>query len=150
MKTSLLSRLPLGAVVFAALAESTALWATEPMRLTETQMDAVTAGTVAVGAYAAATANSYSGNYEYTYTSTSTNVISEPSNIVDIGYGSGWAVACCGSSTGTTVQTTYYAEGDRVSGNSTNVDTTIPMLSYSYGFTSAISVNYENFYSPHY
>ena len=55
MRITLLSSLALGAVVFVALAES-AVWAAEPVTLTGTQMDAVTAGAVAVGVGAWATA----------------------------------------------------------------------------------------------
>ncbi len=44
MRMTLLSPLALGAVVFAALAHPVVLWAAEPVRLTGTQMDAVTAG----------------------------------------------------------------------------------------------------------
>lgn len=139
MKTSLLSRLVLGAVVFAALAKSAVLWAAEPVRLTETQMDVVTAGAIVVGVSALATAD---GSNTNTYTSTSTTVISSPMNIVDIGLASGTAVACCGSGTYTDVQTTYYAEGDKVIANSININTSTPMLSYSYGITSVIVVNY--------
>ena len=113
MKTILFSPLALGTVVFVALGEPTVLWAGEPMRLMEAQMDAITAGTVVVGMGAAATAGGYN---TYTYTSTSTTVISTPTrtNTVDIGLGSGTAFACCGSGTATDVQAAYYAEGDRV------------------------------------
>ena len=55
MRTTLLSGLALGAVVFAALAQPVVLWAAEPVRLTGTQMDAVTAGAIAVGVGAWAT-----------------------------------------------------------------------------------------------
>ena len=57
MRITLLSPLALGAAVFAALAQPVVLWAAEPVRLTGTQMDAVTAGAaVAVGVGASATA----------------------------------------------------------------------------------------------
>ena len=142
MRTTLHSRVALGTMVFAILTESAFLWAAEPVRLTETQMDAVTAGTITVGTYATAIADGYPTNPEYTYTSTYTTVITEPSNIVDIGLGYGQAYACCGSRTYTNVQTTYYAEGDRVSASSINVDTMTTEFSYSYGFTSVITVSY--------
>ena len=113
-------------------------WAAEPVRLTGTQMDAVTAGAVAVGVGAWATAD---GSSAYTYTSTSTTVFSTPKNNVDIGLGFGKAVACCGSSTDTGVQTTYYAEGDKVIANSNVNDTSTPLFSFSHGVTTVIAVD---------
>ena len=79
-------------------------------RLTGAQMDAVTAGAVAVGVGASATAD---GSDAGTYTSTSTTVFSTPDGNVEIGRGFEKAVACCGSSTDTDVQTAYSAEGDK-------------------------------------
>ena len=144
MRITLLSSLALGAVVFVALAES-AVWAAEPVTLTGTQMDAVTAGAVAVGVGAWATAD---GSSSYTSTSTSTTVFSTPKNTVDIGLGFGKAVACCGSSTDTGVQTTYYAEGDKVIANSTVNDTSTPhvfFLTWSYnGYRGRRSVPLVN------
>ena len=140
MRTILLSPLALGTAVFVTLGEPAVLWAGEPMRLMETQMDAVTAGTVVVGMGAAAAASGYN---TFTYTSTSTTVISTPTHTstVDIGLGSGTAVACCGSGTDTNVQTAYYAEGDRVSANSIVSNTRTPLFSYSYGLTTVIAVH---------
>jgi hypothetical protein len=137
MRMTLLSPLALRAVVFAALAESVALWAAEPVRLTGTQMDAVTAGAVSLGvsAWAATT-----GSNTYTYASTSTTASGTPTTTVVTGSGYGEALACCGSSTNTSVQTTYYAEGDRVIANSTVTDTSTPWASYSYGYTNVIAV----------
>jgi hypothetical protein len=140
MKTILFSPLALGTVVFVALGEPTVLWAGEPMRLMEAQMDAVTAGTVVVGMGAAAAASGYN---TYAYTSTSTTVISTPTrtSTVDIGLGSGTAFACCGSGTNTNVQAAYYAEGDRVIANSIVSNTRTPQFSYSYGVTTVIAVH---------
>ncbi len=138
MRTALLSPLALGAVVFVALTEPVVLWAAEPVRLTEAQMDVVTAGAVVVGMGAWAIAD---GSSTYTYTSTSTTVISTPRNNVDIGLGFGKAVACCGSNTDTTVQAVYYAEGDRVIANSLVTDTRTPMFSLSHGVTTVIAVH---------
>lgn len=140
MRTTLLSPLALGAMFFVALGEPVALWAAEPVRLTETQMDAVTAGTVAVGMGAWATADGYN-TYTSTYTNTFTTVISTPTNTVDIGLGFGTAVACCGTGTDTNVQATYYAEGDRVTAHSLVGDTRTPLFSFSYGITTVIAVD---------
>jgi len=140
MRTTLLSLLALNTVAFAALAEPAALWAAEPERLTKSQMDAVTAGAVVVGMSATAIAGSPTYT-TYTSTKTSTTVISTPSNIVDIGLGSGRAVACCGPDTYTAVQSTYYAEGDRVIVNSVNVNPTTPIYSRSFGHTAIIVIN---------
>src|SRR6476660_2724295 len=100
MRITLLSRLALSSVVFAALAQAVVLWAAEPVRLTGTQMDAVTAGAVAVGVGVWTTAD---GSDAGTYTSTSTTVFSTPKNNVEIGLGFGKAVACCGSSADTDI-----------------------------------------------
>jgi hypothetical protein len=142
MRTTLLSPLALGAVIFAALAEPVVLWAAEPMRLTGTQMDTVTAGAVTVGVSAWATAD---GSSAGTYTSTSTTVFSTPKNNVDIGLGFGKAVACCDSSSDTGVQTTYYAEGDKVIVNSTVNDTSTPQFSFSHGVTTVIAVDVPSY-----
>jgi hypothetical protein len=101
-------------------------------------MDAVAAGTVAVVMGASATAD---GSNTSTYTNTSTTVFSTPTNTVDIGLGFGTGVACCGSSTDTSVQTAYYADGDKVITNSTVNDTSTPLFSFSNGVTTAISVD---------
>ncbi|SFN44406.1 hypothetical protein SAMN05216386_0993 [Nitrosospira briensis] len=138
MRITLLSPLALGAVVFVVLMESVVAWAGEPARLTGAQMDAVTAGTVAVGVSALATAD---GSSAYTYSSTSTSAFSTPTGTVDIGLGFGEAVACCGSGTYTDVQTAYYAEGDKVIAHSTVNDASTPLFSFSYGVTTVIAVD---------
>ena len=138
MRITLLSPLALGAVVFAALAQPLVLWAAEPVRLTGTQMDAVTAGAVAVGVGASATAE---GSNTGTYTSTSTRVFSTPNGNVEIGRGFGKAVACCGSSTDTDVQTGYYAEGDKVIVHSNVHDHDTPRFSFSNGHITVIAID---------
>lgn len=138
MRTALFSPLALGTVVFFVLAEPAALGAAEPVKLTETQMDAVAAGTVAVVMNALTTAD---GANTSTYTSTSTTVFSTPGSIVDIGLGFGTAVACCGSGTDTSVQTVYDAEGDKVISNSTVNDISNPLFSLSNGVTTVIAVD---------
>jgi hypothetical protein len=135
---ALLSPLVLGAVVFAALTKPVVLWAAEPVRLTGTQMDAVTAGAVAIGMGALAVAD---GSNTYTYTSTSTTVISTPKNNVDIGLGFGKAYACCGSSSDTSVQSAYYAEGDKVTAHGVVINTDTPQFSFSHGVTTVIAVD---------
>jgi hypothetical protein len=138
MRTTLLSPLALGAVIFAVLAEPVVLWAAEPARLTGAEMDAITAGAVAVIVGALATADSSSS---YASTSTSTTVFSTPKNNVDIGLGFGKAVACCGSGAYTDVNTAYSAEGDKVIANSTINDTSTPMFSFSNGVTTVIAID---------
>ncbi len=138
MRITLLSPLALRAVVFVALAESVVVGAGEPGRLTGAQMDAVTAGTVAVGVGAWATAD---GSNAYASSSTSTTVFTTPTGTVDIGRGFGRAAACCGSGTYTDVQTAYYAEGDKVIAHSTVNDTSTPLFSFSNGVTTVIAVD---------
>lgn len=137
MRKALLSPLA-RAAVFSALAAPGALSAAEPVRLTGTQMDAITAGTVAVGVGAWATTDGSNG---YASTSTSTRVFSTPNNIVQIGKGFGKAVACCGSSGDTGVQTTYYAEGDKVIAHSNVKDIDNPRFSFSHGVITVIAID---------
>jgi hypothetical protein len=68
--------LALGVVAFTALGEPVVLSAAEPVRLTGTQMDAITAGAVAVGVGAWATCRRLHNTY--TYASTSTGGFSTP------------------------------------------------------------------------
>jgi hypothetical protein len=119
-------------------AEPTILRAAEPLRLTETQMDVVSAGTTAVTTGASATAE---GSNTHTYTSTSTTVIGTPLNIVSAGLGSAKAYACCGSSTDTDVQTGYYSDGDVVIANSIVNDASDPVSSSSNGVITVIAVD---------
>lgn len=100
-------------------------------------MDAVTAGTVAVGVFASAAAD---GSNAYASSSTSTTVFSTPTGTVDIGLGFGGAVARCGD-TYTDVQTAYYAEGDKVIAHSTVNDTSTPRFAFSNGVTTVIAVD---------
>lgn len=138
MRTTLLSPLALGAVVFAALAEPAVLWAAEPVRLMGTQMDAVTAGAAGVLVVASATAD---GSNEYVATSASTTAFSTPSNIADVAVGHGTAVACCGSSGDTNVQTVYYAEGDIVIAHSTVIDIDTSLFSVSHGVIAVVAID---------
>lgn len=136
MRTALLLRLVISAVISAALAKSAI--SAEPMKLAETQMDAVTAGTVAVGVRAWSTADS---SNSYTSTNTSTLTFSTPPGNVDIGLGFGNAYACCGSGADTDVQTAYYAEGDRVAAHSTETTISNPVFSQSMGVVTAVAVD---------
>jgi hypothetical protein len=138
MRTTLLSPLALGAVVFVALAEPVVLWAAEPVRLTGAQMDAVTAGAVVIGMGALATTDSPNA---LTYTNTSTRVMSTPKNNVEIGLGFGKAYACCGSSSDTSVQSVYYAEGDKVIAHGVVINTNTPNFSFSHGVTTVIAID---------
>ena len=137
MKITLLSPLALGAVVFAALAHPLILCAAEPARLTGTQMDAVTAGAVAVGVEASATANGSNG---YVSTTTSTTVHSTPNGNVEIGKGFGKAVAF-GSGADTDVQTAYSAEGDKAIVHSNVHDHDTPRFSFSTGHITVIVID---------
>ena len=138
MRRTLLSPLALGVVVFAALAQPLVLRAAEPARLTGTQMDAVTAGAVAVAVGASATAE---GSNTSTYTSTLTTVFSTPNGNVEIGRGFGKAVACCGSSSDTDVQTAYSADGDKVIAHSNVHDRDTPQFSFSSGHITVIVID---------
>ena len=138
MRMTLLSPLALGAVVFAALAHPLVLRAAEPVILMGTQMDAVTAGAVAVAVGASATAE---GSNTGTYTSTLTTVFSTPNGNVEIGRGFGKAVACCGSSSDTDVQTAYSADGDKVIAHSNVHDRDTPQFSFSSGHITVIVID---------
>ena len=137
MRKTLLSPLAFGAVVFAALAQPVVLLAAEPARLTGTQMDAVTAGAVAVGVEASATADGSTG---YVSTTTSTTVHSTPNGNVEIGKGFGKAVAF-GSGADTDVKTTYSAEGDKVIAHSNIHDHDTPQRSFSTGHITVIAID---------
>ncbi|SFU30602.1 hypothetical protein SAMN05216417_10187 [Nitrosospira multiformis] len=121
-----------------AHAEPTIVRAAEPLRLTETQMDVVSAGTTVVTTGASATAE---GSNTHTYTSTSTTVIGTPLNIVSAGLGSAKAYACCGSGTDTNVQTGYYSDADIVIANSLVNDASNPVSSSSNGVITVIAVD---------
>ncbi len=138
MRMTLLSPLALGVVVFAALAQPVVLLAAEPARLTHTQMDAVSAGAVAVGVGASATTE---GSNTGAYTNTSTTVFSTPNGNVEIGRGFGKAVACCGWSSDTDVQTAYSAEGDKVIAHSNVHDHDTPQRSFSTGHITVIAID---------
>jgi len=150
MNKNLLSLLALYTVIFAAFLKPAALWAAEPERLTASQMDTVTAGAVVIGMTAMAIAglSPYPTYTSYTSTTTWTTVINPPTNIVQIGLGFGKAVACCGQGTYTDVQSMYYAEGDRVIANNMNINTTTPVFSSSFGFTTVIVVNTASMLPP--
>ncbi|SFI47404.1 hypothetical protein [Nitrosomonas sp. Nm34] len=139
MSTTLHLRPVLNVVIFTALVKSATLWAGEPVRLTDAQMDAATAGSyLAVGVGAVAAADSPNA---YTSTSTSTFIKSTPPGNVLIGKGSGNALACCGSSSYTDVQTAYAAQGDKVIAHSNGHDISTPTFSSSTERITVIAID---------
>jgi hypothetical protein len=98
----------LGVVFSVTLAEQRAL---AQEKLTELQMDSITAGTVAVSVSSSATA---AGDSTYAYITTNTYTSSKAEGFVEIGKGSGEAYACCSPSTDADVSTGAYADGDAV------------------------------------
>lgn len=117
------------------LAATTALamaaTATGSERLTNRQLDAVSAGDVAVTATAAATAG---GIPTYTVTQTSASVTTSPFyGTTQIGRAWGMAYACCGPYTDTEVKTGSYADGAMVVGTSFNTKTSNQYSSMSTG-----------------
>lgn len=116
------------------LAATTALamaaTATGSERLTNRQLDAVSAGEIAVTATALATAG---GIPTYTLAQTSASVTRSPSyGTVEMGRAWGMAYACCGPYTDTEVRTDSYADGAMVLKTSVNTKT-----SNQYSSTSA-------------
>jgi hypothetical protein len=132
MRKTLLSPLALGAVVFAALAQPVIVSAAEPVRLTGTQMDAVTAGRTGVGVVASATGD--------TSASTSASTVARANNVVEIGIGHGKAVAS-GSDPDTKVQTSYSSDAGKVIAHSTVHDIDNPHLSASHGVVVVVGIN---------
>jgi hypothetical protein len=132
MKKTLLSPLALGAVVFAALAQPVIVSAAEPVRLTGTQMDAVTAGSTGVGVEASATGD--------TSASTSVSTVARANNVVEIGIGHGKAVAS-GSDADTSVQTTYSSDANKVIHHSSVHDVNNRHFSASNGVVVVVGIN---------
>ena len=114
----------------ATTARALAATAAGSERLTNRQLDAVSAGDVAVTATAFATAG---GIPTYTFAQTSASVTRSPSyGTVEMGRAWGMAYACCGPYTDTLVKTGSYADGAMVVGTSFNTKT-----SNQYSSTSA-------------
>lgn len=129
MRKTLFSPLALGAVVFAALAQPVIA---EPVRLTGTQMDAITAGTTAVGVGAWATGT--------TSASTSTSTFVKSNNVAEIGVGHGKATGS-GSGANSDVNTGYYSDAGKVIAHSTSHDVHTPRFSVSHGTVVVVGVN---------
>jgi hypothetical protein len=91
-----------------ALAEPAAMSISEPVRLTESQMDTLTAGTVAVSVAAIATAE---GDSTYTSTITTTNALSLGKGVVEKAEGKAEAFAYGTESADTAVWTYGYGDG---------------------------------------
>lgn len=107
-----------------------------PVRLTDRQMDAVTAGAIVVSVDALATAL---GDTTYTITDTSALVISR--GRVELGFGRGSAFACCGTDTFTDVTTSAFADGDIVIIRSGGVEIRTPQYSAEKGWISVVSID---------
>lgn len=99
-------------------------------RLTNRQLDAVSAGDIAVTATAVATAG---GIPTYTLAHTSASVTRSPYGTVEMGRAWGMAYACCGPYTDTEVSTDAYADGTFVLGTSVNTGTSNQYSSTSIG-----------------
>jgi hypothetical protein len=108
MKKTLLLSFVLEAAFSVSLAEGTMPAGLEPLRLTESEMDAVTAGATGVAVESVAVTSGANG---YTYTRATTNAFSIPGNIGKIASGIGLAVACCGLKNEARVSTDAFAEG---------------------------------------
>lgn len=134
MKKTLLSPLALGAAVavFAALAQPVIVSAAEPVRLTGTQMDAVTAGRTGVGVGAWATGDSSA--------STSVSTSARANNVVEVGVGHGKAVAT-GSGADTDVRTTYSSDAGKVIAHSVGHDIDNRHFSASHGVVVVVGIN---------
>jgi hypothetical protein len=132
MRKTLLSPLALGAVVFAALAQPVIVFAAEPVSLTGTQMDAVTAGRTGVTVNAEATGD--------TSASASTSTFAKANNVVELGVGHGTAVAS-GSGADTDVKTTYSSDAGRVIAHTAGHDVNNRNFSISHETVAVIGIN---------
>ncbi len=112
------------------IAWALAATATGSERLTNWQLDAVSAGDIGVTATALATAG---GIPTYTLAQTSATVTSSPYGTVEVGRAWGMAYACCGPYTDTEVWTDAYADGAFVLGTSVNTETSNQYSSTSFG-----------------
>lgn len=121
-----------------ALAESITGRDLGPERLTELQMDDITAGAVAVSVVARAAAL---GIPNYTSTRTNTYAFSFGGGIVEIGIGAGRAYACCGPYTYAEVSTGYYSDADLTFARTVDVQRSTPRFSFAAGRVVVVGIN---------
>ncbi len=107
-----------------------------PMRLSNTQMDSVTAGTITITAVANASA---SGNT--TLTQASTNTVVRQFGNVEIGYGVASASACCSADATANAFTSGSADGQRVIIRQINRNYSTAGSQYAYSSIIVISIN---------
>ncbi|EAR21771.1 hypothetical protein [Nitrococcus mobilis] len=114
-------------------------------RLTNRQLDTVSAGDIGVTATAVAVA---SGIPTYTLTQTIASVTRSPYGTVEMGHAWGTAYACCGPYTDTEVSTDAYADGAFVLGTSVNTKTSNQYSSTSVGSEFIYSYNPSGLDAP--
>lgn len=121
---------------YVAHAESGTANMSGPLRLTDTEMDGVTAGAVAVRVDASASAIS-SAQSTYAETNTRTRVVSLPT--VEIGFGIGQAYASGGEVNSADVSVSGYGDGGHVSIRGRVRTFDVPQGSLSIGMISVSS-----------
>ena len=132
------SFLTVGAMVGVVLADPVITNSPRPARLTEAQMDAVTAGEVLVSVDALAVAR---GPHTNTRADTQTTALA--GRLVDVGIGVGTAIACCGALSATDVSTSASAEGGQtVISSERNHGSDTPLYSYKAGTAVIVSVKH--------
>lgn len=132
--------LAFSALASTALAESVSDDAKGPLKLTESQLDTVTAGALFVFAEAVA---STVGTGGLTYAGTETRTTS--GRYVELGFGRAKALACCGPETTVDVSLDGGADGliVREIGNARVIRT--PTYSLAFGWIVVISINPPSF-----
>lgn len=121
-------------------AEPSASRTTEPLQLTDEQMDAITSGSLIIGVTATALAL---GEPTVTNTKTATTVRSIPlpsGGLIEIGLGRGQAYACCGPDTFANVTSTYLADGNIVIARQSNTSVKTPVFSSAQGTIRVVSI----------
>lgn len=134
--TLLLCGLALSAVASVARAEPVGNSAKGPLLLTESQMDAVSAGALYVLSQAEATALGQGG---LAYTNTETHTSIGPS--VEIGFGHAKAIACCGASATADVSLEGAADGAIVKEVNKRVVVRTPFYTIALGWIVIVSIN---------
>jgi hypothetical protein len=132
----LLFGLAFSAVTLTVRAEPTGHAARGPLELTESQMDAVSAGAVYVSTLAKASALGLGG---LAYTNTETHTKSSP--VVEMGFGQAKAIACCGPNAMANVLLTGAADGLIVKEINKVVMVRTPMYTIAMGWIIIVSIN---------
>lgn len=115
----------------------------EPIRLSNMEMDSVTAGAISVTAIANASAI---GTNTIAQTSTNTNVLSFVKNgvTVEIGYGVAAAYACCSANTAATASTSATSDGKIVVLKQINSNNTTPDSTAAFSSIYIVSISPAN------